>query len=59
LLLENLAAAAAGSESPGVMKAQVKGATAPKVAWLFTGQGSQYVGMGRQLYDTQPKFRNT
>ena len=39
---------------PGLQSGIAKPA---KIAFLFTGQGSQYADMGRTLYETQPIFR--
>lgn len=56
-LREQLAAFTASREIAGVVTGELTSQTHPKVAFLFTGQGSQYIGMGRQLYETEPTFR--
>ncbi len=58
-LCQQLSAFAAGKAPNGFSSEQVTKRKPPKIAFLFTGQGSQYVGMGRQLYETQPTFRQT
>jgi acyl transferase domain-containing protein/acyl-CoA synthetase (AMP-forming)/AMP-acid ligase II/acyl carrier protein len=52
-----LGAYAAGKKMSQLVSGKIGGKKHPKIAFLFTGQGSQYVNMGRQLYETQPTFR--
>jgi acyl transferase domain-containing protein/SAM-dependent methyltransferase/acyl carrier protein len=50
-----LAAFADGHGDPSIPR---DAATQPQVAFLFTGQGSQYAGMGMELYDASPVYRD-
>lgn len=54
---EGLAELAGGQLRPGILRGEHT--HAPTTAWLFTGQGSQYPGMARELFETEPVFADT
>ncbi|NET03380.1 MAG: acyltransferase domain-containing protein [Symploca sp. SIO2B6] len=56
-LSEKLKTFIAGQETAGVISQTAESNNCFKIAFLFTGQGSQYLNMGRELYETQPIFR--
>ncbi|MCX5387493.1 type I polyketide synthase [Streptomyces sp. NBC_00083] len=53
-LLDGLTALTAGTPAPTLTTGTV---TPGKTAFLFTGQGSQRLGMGQELYNTFPAYR--
>jgi acyl transferase domain-containing protein/acyl-CoA synthetase (AMP-forming)/AMP-acid ligase II/acyl carrier protein len=56
-LRDRLRAFSEGQSDPLVLTGYAREGNAPKTAFLFTGQGAQYAGMGQRLYGTQPLFR--
>jgi microcystin synthetase protein McyG len=55
---EALLAADAGEADPRIRCGRLASGRSTEVVFLYTGAGAQYPGMGRELYQTSPVFRD-
>jgi len=49
---------AQNQKRPFILQGAASQSTALKTLWIFSGLGSQYIGMGHQLYDSSTVFRS-
>jgi acyl transferase domain-containing protein/acyl carrier protein len=57
-LIDALAALEHGEQAGGLFRGAAGSEGGGKTAFLFSGQGSQWAGMGAELYETFPVFAN-
>jgi len=58
-LREKLDLVRQGKTGPGIARGSISATQRPTIAFLFTGQGAQYAGMGYRLFAIEPVFRRT
>ncbi|MGQ4806992.1 Mycocerosic acid synthase-like polyketide synthase [Candidatus Entotheonellaceae bacterium PAL068K] len=58
-LADHLDAFVQGEVRPGMSTGRTQLGDSRKMVFVFSGQGSQWLGMGRQLFDQEPVFRES
>ncbi len=56
-LVDGLSAFLREEQRPGMAAGRCDGAPPSKLAFIFSGMGQQWPGMGRRLYESEPVFR--
>lgn len=56
---EKLRKFAEGQADPATLATRIAAKKRPRLAFIFSGQGGQWIGMGQQLMQNEPVFRHT